>query len=104
PAEQAGLKVGDTITIFDLFAFHARDGVADFQASLLGRASRYHVLNGHTTTVDPIDTSNRRILLRREFNSDRSARNPVFRTNELVVNLHHGVRRQGEADPGVRTG
>src|SRR6202521_91675 len=101
---RAGLAGSDVrhqiVAALHVLAIHGGDGVADLQARLVGRAAGYHVRHRHTRSVNARD---RRIRLRRELNANGSARHPVLRPDQLVVDLRHCVRRHGKSHARVRT-
>jgi len=101
PGLRLAISATSSSPVATLFAVDGNDGVADFEASLLGRASGDNVGDGDAFAVDARDCLRR---LGGELDADGSAGNFVLGTDELVVDLGDGVGRHGEADAGIRAG
>ena len=69
-----------------------RDGVADFQTSLVGRASGYDA-RYRNSRPRAIHAHDRRIFHRIKGDADRAPSYAVFRPGQLVVHIDHGLRR-----------
>src|ERR1019366_4636824 len=97
----SGLDSGDLrhqfVTRLHLLAVDGNDGVASLQASLVGRAIGGNVSDGYAAR-DSINAGHRRIRDGVELHANRTTRNLVVRSDQLVVNLHHGIGRHREAD------
>src|SRR5205807_4147754 len=57
PRLQTGNLSHQFVAVLDFFALDGGDGVTNFEASLVGRASRHNVLNGDAS-IHSVDTSN----------------------------------------------
>ncbi len=85
----AGLAAGDIgnqfIAVLDRLAIHGDDGIADFEARLLGGTSRRDCRNSDTAGTHAIDARDGGIFLSAKHDSDRAAGHAVVGANELVI-------------------
>src|SRR5215472_123818 len=101
---RAGLARGDLgnqlASLRDLLAVDTGYGVADLQPRLIRRTAGHDARDGHAR-AGSVDASDRGILDGVEHDSNRTTRDLMLRTHQLVVNFDHSPRRKRKTDASV---
>src|SRR5579872_3058884 len=97
----AGNVSDQFIAILYALPIDRNDRVPDLQPGFIRRCSGNDIGN-RDAAIHPVHSLDRWILLRRKLNSNRSARYTMLRSDQLVINVYHCIRRQCEAHARVR--